>query len=247
METAARRGEGEEIVSVRPYRAGDPMNRIHWRTSARRGELYTMELDSQVQSEIGVYLDLTRGARFGSGAESTTEIAIGCAVSILTEAATLRHRVSLAWVRSRLEAFPSGAGAAHLHMLLDRLATVSFGGERPFWIDIAEPVSLLKAGSRAIFIAPAATTPAKPTSALVRRLVLQGVAADVILLDESRLMRVFSSQDPTHKEAEKEFARLRRTLERAGARVLPLAKGEGAARLMPAATEEPAAQTARRA
>ena len=43
--TAARPGHGSELYGVREYRAGDPLRRIHWKTSARRGELVVRELE----------------------------------------------------------------------------------------------------------------------------------------------------------------------------------------------------------
>lgn len=238
MEKIERIGHAEEIIGVRAYQPGDPINRIHWRTSMRRGELHTMQADTHVQTEVALYLDLTRRARFGTGAESTTEIAVGCATSILTEAGALRHRISLTWAQKEVEAFPAGAGLAHLHLLLDRLAMVSFGGELKFWNAIAAHAALLNRGSRAIFIAPAATTPADAACDLVRQLTLKGVAADVILIDDSRLIRMWRDQEPPALEAPIRFQRLTRDLERAGARVLPLSRGENAADLLPKAAEE---------
>lgn len=238
MEKTDRLGQADEITGVRPYQRGDSLNRIHWRTSARRGELHTMQLDRQVQSEIALFVDLTRHARFGTGAESTTETTIACATSILTEAANLRHRISMTWVRGEVRSFPAGAGLAHLHLLLDRLAMIEFAGEGDFWDEIETRAALLGAGSRAILIATAATTPAAPATALVQRLTMAGVSVDIILLDESGLARVFRGQQPTHAEAEVKFSELAGELEHAGARVLPLRPGQTAGALLPAAGDE---------
>lgn len=237
IETSQRIGHGEEIIGVRPYRSGDPMNRIHWRTSIRRGVMHVVQTDTHVQIETALFLDLTRRSRYGTGAESTTETTIGCATSILTEASALRHRISLAWVQREVESFPAGAGLAHLHLLLDRLAVVSFGGESHFWNEIAPRAALLTRGSKAIFIAPAATTPVEEACALIRQLILKGVAVDVILIDESQLMRVWRDQSPPLFEAPLIFNRLVRELERAGARVLPLSRSQGADHLLPAAAQ----------
>jgi uncharacterized protein (DUF58 family) len=237
MESHARVGQGEEIIGVRPYQNGDAVNRIHWRTSMRRGELHTMQTDTHVQTEVALFLDLTRGARFGTGAESTTETAVGCATAILTEAGALRHRISLHWARKEFESFPPGAGLAHLHLLLDRLALVSFGGELKFWEEAAPRAELLPRGARAIFIAVAGKTPLRVSSELIRRLTLKGIATDVILLDESKLVRLWRDQEPPRLEAPIVFERLTRELQHAGARVFPLTKGEGAKQLLPRAGE----------
>ena len=42
---------------VRPYVAGDPMRRIHWPTTARRGELIVKEFEQDPQAEVWIFLD----------------------------------------------------------------------------------------------------------------------------------------------------------------------------------------------
>lgn len=238
LENTPRVGQGEEIISVRPYQTGDPINRIHWRTSVRRRQLHTIELDTTVQIEVALFLDLTRRSLFGTGSESTAEMAIGCAVSILSEAANLRHRVSLTLTVDKVEHVPAGAGLAHLHLLLDRLAVVNPRGELSFWSAIGHHAALLARGSRAIIMAPATTTPPNQAEALVRRLTLEGVAVDVVLIDESNLIRIHRDQVPTMATAEEDFERLKQTLEQSGARVMPISRGDTAADLLPEAGEE---------
>ncbi len=232
LEKADRIGYGEEILSVRPYHAGDPPTRIHWRTSIRRGHLHVIEQDACVQTEAAIFADLTRRSRFGTGAESTTEMAIGCATSILTEAADARHRISLTLVREEIEPFPAGSGLAHLRHLLDRLAVVAPGGDFDFWGEAEKKSAVLGSGSRAIFIAPGATTQAEQAVPLVRRLLLRGVVVDVVLLDDSAMARIWRDQFPPTIHAANSYGSLRSALEIAGARVLPLLRGEDASHLI---------------
>jgi uncharacterized protein (DUF58 family) len=42
---------------VREYVAGDPMKRIHWHTSARRGQLMVKEFEQDPQAEVWIFLD----------------------------------------------------------------------------------------------------------------------------------------------------------------------------------------------
>lgn len=42
----ARKGEGDEIHGLRKYQAGDSMQRIAWRASARHDELYSLEMET---------------------------------------------------------------------------------------------------------------------------------------------------------------------------------------------------------
>ncbi len=55
--TAVRPGHGNDLYGVREYRAGDPLRRIHWRTSARRGELVVREFEPPGRRIVGLLLD----------------------------------------------------------------------------------------------------------------------------------------------------------------------------------------------
>jgi len=55
--TAPRAGSGNEIFGVREYRPGDALRRIHWRTTARRGELTVREFEPPGVQNLGIFLD----------------------------------------------------------------------------------------------------------------------------------------------------------------------------------------------
>jgi uncharacterized protein (DUF58 family) len=55
--TAPRAGSGTEIFGVREYRPGDPLRRIHWRSTARRGELIVREFEPPGVQNLGIFLD----------------------------------------------------------------------------------------------------------------------------------------------------------------------------------------------
>ena len=55
--TAPRSGHGSEVFGVRPYQPGDPLRRIHWRTTARRGELIVREFEPPGVQNLGIFLD----------------------------------------------------------------------------------------------------------------------------------------------------------------------------------------------
>ncbi len=62
-------------TSVRPYAPGDSMNRIHWKTTARHGEIQVKEFDLEQTADAWIVLDLQRGIGGGQGDESTVEAA----------------------------------------------------------------------------------------------------------------------------------------------------------------------------
>ncbi len=54
---AARAGSGTELFGVREYRAGDALRRIHWRSSARRGELVVREYEPPGAQTVAILCD----------------------------------------------------------------------------------------------------------------------------------------------------------------------------------------------
>ncbi len=55
---------------VREYVVGDPLKRIHWRTSVRRDRLMVKEFEQDPQSEVWLFLDAYRSAHVSKPAEA---------------------------------------------------------------------------------------------------------------------------------------------------------------------------------
>jgi uncharacterized protein (DUF58 family) len=73
---------GDDDVATREYRHGDDLRRIHWRTTARRGELTVRREEQPWQSRAAVLLDTRAAAHHGDGPTSSLECAISAAASI---------------------------------------------------------------------------------------------------------------------------------------------------------------------
>jgi hypothetical protein len=71
-----------EDVTVREYRRGDDLRRVHWRSSARVGELMVRREEQPWQSRATVFLDNRGLAHRGQGAASSLEGAVSAAASI---------------------------------------------------------------------------------------------------------------------------------------------------------------------
>jgi uncharacterized protein (DUF58 family) len=54
---AVRAGTGTELFGAREYRPGDPLRRIHWRSSARHGELIVREYEPPGIQSLGIFCD----------------------------------------------------------------------------------------------------------------------------------------------------------------------------------------------
>jgi uncharacterized protein (DUF58 family) len=71
-----------EDVTVREYRRGDDLRRVHWRSSAHAGQLMVRREEQPWQSRATVFLDNRSIAHRGSGAASSLEHAVSVAASV---------------------------------------------------------------------------------------------------------------------------------------------------------------------
>jgi Protein of unknown function DUF58 len=80
--TRSTAAAGEDDVVPRAYRDGDELRRVHWRSTARYGELMVRREEQQWRNRVLLLLDTRRGAHAGSGSASSFEAAVSAAASI---------------------------------------------------------------------------------------------------------------------------------------------------------------------
>jgi uncharacterized protein (DUF58 family) len=73
---------GEDDVIPRAYRDGDEFRRVHWRSTARYGELMVRREEQRWRNKATVFLDSRSLAHAGSGAASSFEVAVSAAASV---------------------------------------------------------------------------------------------------------------------------------------------------------------------
>jgi hypothetical protein len=73
---------GEDDVVPRAYRDGDELRRVHWRSTARYGELMVRREEQRWRNRAVLLLDTRRSAHAGSGVASSFEFAVSAAASI---------------------------------------------------------------------------------------------------------------------------------------------------------------------
>jgi hypothetical protein len=86
---------GTEDVTVREYRLGDDLRRIHWRSSARADELMVRREEQPHQSRATLLLDARASAHRGSGPASSFEYAVSAIASIGAHVAAQNFAVRL--------------------------------------------------------------------------------------------------------------------------------------------------------
>ncbi|WP_432486950.1 DUF58 domain-containing protein [Kineococcus sp. SYSU DK018] len=84
-----------EDASIRAYRVGDDLRRVHWRSTARRGEVMVRSDEHPGRPDVVLLLDDRAGAHHGRGAASSLEWAVSAAASVAVHLHGRGHRVRL--------------------------------------------------------------------------------------------------------------------------------------------------------
>ena len=84
-----------EDVTVREYRRGDELRRVHWRSSARVGELMVRREEQPWQSRATLFLDNRLSAHRGQGISSSLESAVSVAASVAVHLSRRGYTVRL--------------------------------------------------------------------------------------------------------------------------------------------------------
>jgi uncharacterized protein (DUF58 family) len=86
---------GEDDIGTREYRHGDDLRRVHWRSTARTGELMVRREEQVWQSRATILLDTRSSAHRGDGPASSFEWAVSAAASIALHLAHHGYAVRL--------------------------------------------------------------------------------------------------------------------------------------------------------
>jgi uncharacterized protein (DUF58 family) len=137
-------GQGATDVLIRPYRQGDELRRVHWRSSARHNELMVRLEERPWRGGMTLLLDRRDAAHRGRGADSSLEFAVGLAASVCLHLLARGEPVTLV-TEDGVELTPPGSASGR-EQLLDALA-----GLRPSArTDLAGPE--LTAGSEVLAV-----------------------------------------------------------------------------------------------
>jgi uncharacterized protein (DUF58 family) len=121
-------GDSEEFVSLREYRPGDPLKRIHWRSSARVGRAVVREHQDEFFVRHGLVLDTFMPV----GAEDRFEDAVSVAASFAAGVRAQESLLDLMFVGPEAYVFTAGRGLGQLERMLEVLADVRPCLDRPF-------------------------------------------------------------------------------------------------------------------
>jgi uncharacterized protein (DUF58 family) len=173
-------------TTVRPYAPGDSMNRIHWKTTARHGEIQVKEFDLEQTADAWIVLDLQRGIQAGRGDESTVEAAVRAAAAIADKALQENRAVGMTVNVGRTAFLPADRGGRQHLKIMQLLAAVEADGSSPLVETLIGTVGRLRRGMTAVVIT-ASLDPAwvRPLASLRTR----GVACVVVTVDAAAYER----------------------------------------------------------
>ena len=167
-------------TAVRPYAPGDAFNRIHWKSTARHGEIQVKEFELEQTADAWIFVDLERSVQGGRGEESTVEVAVRAAASIAAKALLENRAVGMTVNGHRQAIVPVDRGSRQHLKIMQLLAAVEGDGTTPLVECLVNAASRLRRGMTVIVIT-ASTDPAwvRPIAALRSR----GIGSVVVTLD----------------------------------------------------------------
>lgn len=236
----ARPGGSDELRGTRPYVAGDDMRQIHWKSTARTGELVMREWEQVGHAATLVIWDGATQSEWGAPGINSTECGLILVASLLANFAERALPCSLAVLgeETRFCPPPSDASAAQGALSYDQssaLCAARAAREMPLAAAL-ESVWKSERDIETLTIVSASLRP--DVSELVRSLRAQNIGARVLLVNGAALGRATGDQrfigrraanSPPHQSTaggqpvdvtDAAFARQKDALEREGAHVV---------------------------
>ena len=122
-----RRTAGFDLHSVREYQEGESLRKVHWRTTAKRGELMVKELEDMPHDEVAVVLDADRQYVVGE----SFDVQVRAAGSILQANAMRSRRALLTITTSTPETCKVSSIDGEWRAALELLAAAEPTGNEP--------------------------------------------------------------------------------------------------------------------
>jgi uncharacterized protein (DUF58 family) len=126
-----RRPVGFDLHSVRDYQQGESLRRVHWPSTARRGSLMVKELEDSPRDEVAVLLDGDPGGVTGSPPDSSFDVAVRAAGSILRAQVRSGRRCVLLLNNAARDIQVISADGPEWHRALELLAAAEPDAQSP--------------------------------------------------------------------------------------------------------------------
>lgn len=167
---------------IRDWAPGDPLSRIHWRSTAHTGELMVKTFELDPTSDIWVIADMEGAIQAGEGDESTEEYTVTVAASVAQRYIAANRSVGLISFGEDYTVVEAERGQQQLSRILESLAVAKASGEAPLGNLLIEEQR--RFGRHTTLVLVTASTDSSWLSPL-QSLVQRGVRASVVLVDPS--------------------------------------------------------------
>jgi len=189
-------------AGVREYTTGDPLNRIHWLSTARRGRLIVKEFELDPLADVWIFLDAASNVQAAlptaeidiyakdfwshSGKiplpPSTEEYGVSISASLVRDYLRRGRAVGLAAAGQHLTLISPDRGGRQLGKILEALALTHADGSLPLRALIETQVKHMVRGSTVVLVTPSTSREV----ALIGDFLLQrGLKPVVVLIDAS--------------------------------------------------------------
>ena len=120
---------GDDDVLPREHRPGDDMRRIHWRATARSGDLMVRREEQAWHSSMVIILDNRERGHHGAGTTSTFEWAVSAAASVAVHYQRMGWRLTVLTSGGHLLVEASGTSGAEIDAVLQAFSDVRLTSE----------------------------------------------------------------------------------------------------------------------
>jgi uncharacterized protein (DUF58 family) len=189
-------------AEVRDYAPGDPLNRIHWVSTARRGRLISKEFELDPQAEVWIILDASQTGQAGLPHEppaveaedlwkrkaeialppSTEEYGVSIAASLARYFLAQGRSVGFASAGQSLSVIPPDRGGRQLSKILESLALLRAEGAMPLRGLVEIHAQHLARGSTVVMITHSVEEEVALTADFLLR---RGLRPVLVLIDAS--------------------------------------------------------------
>ncbi len=106
------------VSTIRDYKYGDAMRRIHWVSTMRQGKLMVKEFDGDTRSHAWILLDLHQDVQFGDEIDNTEEMGVTLAASVANKMLNMDVPVGfIAYGDQKYVVSPQRSASAHDDLL----------------------------------------------------------------------------------------------------------------------------------
>jgi uncharacterized protein (DUF58 family) len=153
------RPAGFDLHSVREYQEGESLRKVHWPTTARRGELMVKDFDDAARDEVAVILDAQGGHEVGRPPDSSFEAQVRAAGSILQAHVRAGRRSVLVVNGARRAVQEVHTHGVEWRQALELLASVEPDGPEPLANLLADEASPAARALEVVVVTSAMTAP----------------------------------------------------------------------------------------